>query len=298
MNTPLLLLIFNRPLTTHQVFQEVQRARPPRLYIAADGPRRDKESDIELCRKTRDIVKEINWNCEVNTLFRDVNLGCKLAVSSAISWFFENEEKGIILEDDCFPHPTFFDFCETMLDRYNDDKRIVHIGGANFQNGIKYGNGDYYFSNLTHVWGWASWRRVWSNYDITMANWPQFKKENHLISLFRSQKIVANLERAFDRTFSNNIDTWDYQYFFSNLCQNGMSIIPNVNLISNIGYTADATHVAAKNDRYANIPLESIVDYKVPTISRPCLEADNFTLRKDASGGFYEIENFLLKLRL
>jgi hypothetical protein len=225
----------------------------------------------------------VDWSCEVHTLFREENLGCRKAVSSAITWFFENEERGIILEDDCLPHATFFTFCETMLRQYENDNRVRHIGGANFQKGIQRGDGDYYFSNLTHVWGWASWRRVWKNYDVNMPLWPLFKKEGHLKHLFPHKRILKNITTAFDKTFSNMINTWDYQYFFSNLVQNGLSIIPNVNLISNIGYNAEATHPSSQDDEYSNMEVNAIERFNAPSIFRPCHEADIFTLGKDTN---------------
>lgn len=180
MNCPVLFLIFNRPDTTRKVFAEIRRAKPARLYIAADGPRKERTTDIALCEQTRDIINEIDWPCQSYTLYRKENLGCKLAVSSAINWFFEREESGIILEDDCLPHPTFFKFCEIMLERYKDDTRVMHIGGSNFQEGMIRGDGDYYYSKWTPVWGWASWRRAWKNYDVNMVKWIEFKKNNYV----------------------------------------------------------------------------------------------------------------------
>jgi hypothetical protein len=293
METAVLFLIFNRPGTTAKVFEQIKKVQPSKLYVAADGPRKDRPSDPPLCKETRDIINKVDWHCQVYTLFRDENLGCKGAVSSAIAWFFENEEQGIILEDDCLPHPTFFTFCEVMLKRYANDYRVAHIGGVNFQKGIKRGDGDYYYSNLTHVWGWAGWRRVWNYYDVNMARWPQFKKDKYLDSLFQSTRIVENVRAAFENTFSGKIDTWDYQYFFSNLAENGLCIIPNVNLITNLGYSPDATHPAAKNDEYANLQVGSLQSFNAPTIFRAHYEADVFTLRKEARSLITKIKSKL-----
>ena len=149
-NTPILFLIFNRPDLTKQVFDKIREIKPLHLFIAADGPRGDKYEDQELCRKTKEIVSLIDWECEIKTLFRDENLGCGRAVSEAISWFFEHVEEGIILEDDCLPSSTFFNYCEILLEKYRWDNNIMHIGGTNFQNGIKRGNADYYFSKIPH----------------------------------------------------------------------------------------------------------------------------------------------------
>ncbi len=160
--TPILFLIFNRPDTTKRVFESISRVKPTKLYIAADGARKNKVGEVLLCQETRNIIELIDWECEIKTLFRTENLGCKIAVSSAIDWFFENEEQGIILEDDCLPHPSFFGYCETLLNYYKDDLRIGHIGGDNFQKGKKRGEGSYYFSQYYFIWGWAIWKLAWN----------------------------------------------------------------------------------------------------------------------------------------
>ena len=175
-NTPVLFLIFNRPETTEIVFSVIRKAEPPRLYVAADGPRPDYPNDAESCEIVRAIATDVNWDCKVKTLFRDQNLGCKLAASKAIDWFFEQELEGIILEDDCLPDQSFFWFCQELLGKYRDDTRIMHIGGTNFQFGKERTKYSYYFSRYAHVWGWASWRRAWKFYDVEMKNWRDCRK--------------------------------------------------------------------------------------------------------------------------
>jgi len=167
-NTPILFLVFNRPNTTQRVFNVIRQVKPKQLFVAADGPRRDKGADEEKCEATREIVKQIDWDCEVKTLFREENLGCGKAVSSAITWFFENVEEGIILEDDCLPNLDFFGYCEELLDRYRDNREVMFIGGDNFQKGKKWGDASYYFSAYNHVWGWATWKRTWDIYDFKL----------------------------------------------------------------------------------------------------------------------------------
>ena len=160
-STPVLFLIFNRPELTEKVFQKIQDAQPKYLFVAADGPRDNKYGEKDLCEKTRAVVLEnITWECEVKTLFRTENLGCRTAVSSAINWFFENVEEGIILEDDTVPDNSFFSYCQALLEKYRNHEQIMMITGDNFQDGIKRGNGSYYFSRYVHIWGWASWRRA------------------------------------------------------------------------------------------------------------------------------------------
>ena len=162
---PVLFLIFNRPETTIQVFSAIKKAQPNRLYIAADGPRPEYPDEVNHCKIARTIATNVDWDCEVKTLFRDQNLGCRLAVSQAIDWFFEQEPEGIILEDDCLPNQSFFWFCKELLEKYRNETRIMHIGGTNFQFGKNRTNYSYYFSRYAHIWGWASWRREWKYYD-------------------------------------------------------------------------------------------------------------------------------------
>jgi hypothetical protein len=267
---------------TTRVFNAIREAKPSKLYIASDGARKSKQGEKEQVEQIRELILgKIDWECNVQTLFRDDNLGCKQAVSSAIDWFFQNEERGIILEDDCLPHPSFFTFCETMLDRYQNDTRIVHIGGANFQDGIVREDGDYYFSRLTHVWGWASWRRAWKSYDIQISKWIGFKKANHLFNTFPDQQAHALLSHAFDQVSEGLINTWDYQLLFSNLASGGLSIIPNVNLVSNIGFSSHATHTAGEHP-HGSLPSFALTTFREPSIFLPCLAADLYTLRKEA----------------
>ncbi len=181
LTSPVLFLIFNRPETTEQVFSAIKKAQPPRLYIAADGPRSEYPNDAESCDISRAIATNVDWDCEVKTLFQDQNLGCRLAVSGAVDWFFEQETEGIILEDDCLPDQSFFLFCQELLEQYRDDTRIMQIGGTNYQFGKKRTNYSYYFSRYGHLWGWASWRRAWSFYDEKMKQWPTAKQNGILL---------------------------------------------------------------------------------------------------------------------
>ena len=178
LNTPILFLIFNRPEITARVFQEIRKAKPKQIYIAADGPRIDHPDDTALCNKTRQICDSIDWDCEVKTLFREENLGCQLAVSNAIDWFFKHESEGIILEDDCLPSQSFFHFCAELLDFYRDDEEIMCISGNNFQQGRGDDEESYYFSRYPHCWGWATWRRAWNKYDHDMSRWKEFREDH------------------------------------------------------------------------------------------------------------------------
>ena len=224
-------------------------------------------------------MNQVDWDCEVKTLFRDKNLGCKIAISSAIDWFFEHEEMGIILEDDCLPHPTFFRFCEELLEKYRDDERIAIISGNNFQFGRKRTNYSYYFSRYPHIWGWASWRRAWKNYDVDMKIWSEIRNGNWLQDLFKDKKSVQYWANIFEKTYQGKINSWDYMWTFSCWIQNALTVIPNVNLISNIGFGLDASHTKAttKLSNISTSPIE--FPLKHPNFIIRDTLADDFTQR-------------------
>ena len=255
LNTPVLFLVFNRLDTTKQVFEAIRQAKPPRLYVAADGARANKEGEAGKAQAVRDyIMSNIDWECDVKTLFREENLGCKYAVSGAITWFFENEEQGIILEDDCLPSQSFFWFCEELLERYKDDMRIWHIGGAStLTNDIVINNDSYYFSNLNHIWGWAGWSNRWSKYDSSISQFPEFKDKKYIKDVFKEFLLQKFWINNLQNVYLKKIDTWDFQWCFTVWINRGVSITPTINMISNIGYGADATHTANKDSKMSNM---------------------------------------------
>ena len=257
LSTPVLFLIFNRPEITKQVFNAIQQAKPPRLYVAGDGPRSKCTEDEENCKLARSIATNVDWDCEVKTLFRDQNLGCRLAVSQAIDWFFDQEPEGIILEDDCLPDQSFFWFCQELLERYRDDTRIMHIGGTNFQFGKARTNHSYYFSRYAHVWGWASWRRAWKFYDVEMKNWKDAQTSGLLESLSSDRYFLRYWRQQFELTMMNKIDTWDHQWTFACWSQNAMSVVPETNLVSNIGFGEIGTNTK-QNSQVAALPVQEI----------------------------------------
>lgn len=252
LKTSVLFLVFNRLDTTVEVFEEIRKAKPPKLYIASDGARPDKEGESENVKTVREyILNNVDWVCEVKTLFRKQNLGCKYAVSSAIDWFFKNEEQGIILEDDCVPSQSFFWFCEELLKKYKDDNSIYMISGDSRGSESFDMKEDYGFCKYPMVWGWASWSRVWNNYDVEISDYPNHK-HNVLKSISSFDKTVRFWEKAFDKVFKKQIDTWDYQFSYLFLKNKAKCIVPNVNLITNIGFRQDATHTFNKNSVAAN----------------------------------------------
>lgn len=244
MKTPVLFLIFNRPDLTRRVFAEIRRARPERLFIAADGPRADRPDDARLCAEARSAVEGIDWPCQVERLYRDSNLGCKRAVSSAIDWFFGRVEEGIILEDDCLPDQSFFPYCEELLERYRDDERVMIISGFDAA-GEWPGEGSYLFSKYIAIWGWATWKRAWSAYDVSMASWADPANKELIRKAVSPEGLWPAKRWTYDRVYSGAKDTWDYQLEYAVLRNSGLSIAPRRNLIENIGFGARATHATA-----------------------------------------------------
>lgn len=275
LKTAVLFLVFNRLDTTKQVFEEIKKAKPPRLYIASDGARAAKEGELSRVKAVREyITNNINWKCEVKTLFREQNLGCKYAVSSAITWFFENEEQGIILEDDCLPSQSFFRFCEELLNRYKNDMRVWQISGDNFQNGIIRGDGSYYFSKYNHIWGWATWTNRWKKYDVEMNH---IANDSFIRNIFSEKEAIECWGNIFRKMKNKEIDTWDYQWTFTTWINNGLTVLPQKNMISNIGFGADATHTVLHDSKLSNMLNHEVEQIQHPSFILPNREADNYT---------------------
>ncbi len=253
MKTPVVLIIFNRPDTTARVFEAIRQARPLKLLIVADGARIDRTGEAEKCQQARDICDRIDWDCEVLKNYSDINLGCGVRVSTGISWVFENVEEAIILEDDCLPHPTFFKYCEELLIKYRDDERIMHITGTNPLVESSSNTHSYCFSHFAGIWGWASWRRAWKFYSYEMKLLPQALEAKFLSSIFLEPNNCLYWENVYTKIFNDPIKiSWDYQWLFTRWSQNGLGIIPAVNLVSNIGFGIDATHT------FGNSPLAEL----------------------------------------
>ena len=258
LKAPVLFLIFNRPDTTQRVFDAIRQAKPARLFVAADGPREDRHGEAEKCTQARSIIGNIDWDCEVVTRFREKNLGCRKAVSSAIDWFFENVEEGIILEDDCLPSRSFFMYCDELLAHYRDDTKVMQICGSNYFKGFETREKSYFFSRFGPIWGWASWRRAWGYYDVDMRLWPEIKKNKVSKNFYESKDEELNRIAVYDKTFSGEIDTWDYQWSFAKMINAGLSIIPSVNLIANIGFSSEATHTSDPSDPFSNMESKNL----------------------------------------
>ena len=281
LKTAVLFLVFNRPDTTMKVFEKIRQAKPYRLYLGGDGPREGHDSDKEKVIKVREILNKVDWPCEVKTLFRDNNLGCKKGVSSAIDWFFENEEQGIILEDDCLPHIDFFSFCEDLLNRYAEHDRVSIITGGNFQNEIIRGDASYYFSKYPHIWGWATWKRTWNTFDRDIKFWPEWKNSHDFKKKFPTYLERKFWKKIFNQSFFGKVDSWGYPLFASILRQGGLAATPNFNLISNIGFGEDSTHTKEPNEKLSNLKLNSIGKLIHPQKVKINLEADNYDFKNN-----------------
>ena len=253
-STAVALIIFNRPDTTESVFAEIAKIKPHKLLVVADGPRTNQPGEAEKVTATRAIIEQVDWDCEVITNYSDVNLGCKQRVSSGLNWVFEQVEEVIILEDDCLPDPTFFRFCQEMLKHYRHDQRVSMISGANFHSSQRRNNDSYYFSKYSMIWGWASWRDRWTkSYDVKLLEWPRIRDEGRLADMLGNKNEVRYWQKIFERVYCGEIDTWDYQWFFANWLEERVSIVPTVNLISNIGHGENATHTTNTESQLANL---------------------------------------------
>lgn len=279
LTTPVAFIVFNRPDTTELVFAEIAKAKPPKLLIIGDGPRASRPGEAEKVAAARRIVEKVNWPCEVLTNFSDVNLGCTQRVSSGIDWVFEQSEEAIIMEDDCLPDPTFFRFCQELLERYRHDQRVGMISGNNFQFGRKYGSDSYYFSKYCHIWGWATWRDRWQSADIReMRHWPMIRDSGRFIDLVPGDSHEMRFwKTAFENTYQKKLDAWAAPWTLANWLEGRLGINPSVNLISNIGFGANATLTTDGESYLANMRTEPMQFPMVHPVVHAChITADRY----------------------
>ncbi len=277
--TAIVFLIFNRPEQTARTFAAIRAARPPTLLVVADGPRPDRAGEQELCARTRAVIDGVDWPCQVLRNFADTNMGCGKRVSSGLDWAFGQVDEAVILEDDCLPDPSFFPYCAELLERYRTDERIMMISGDNFQNEAGRTSDSYYFSRIPHCWGWATWRRAWQHYDFTMADWPQRRDARWLKPITRKPGLERYWAQHFDGVTSGKVDTWDHQWLYCLLIRCGLSIAPNVNLVTNIGFSDTATHTPTVDEHYL-VPSHAMeFPLRHPSVVEPCKMADAFEVR-------------------
>ena len=277
---PVVLILFNRPEPTVKVFAAIREARPLNLIVIADGPRTNKKGEEEACAAARAITEKVDWQCRVVKHYAKKNLGCRDRVASGLDLVFSEFDRAIILEDDCVPEPSFFRFCDELLERYNNDERVMAISGDNFLFGNQRIEHSYYFSRYPHVWGWATWRRAWQNYDVRMANWPLMRKQGWLNQIFQDRTAINFWQDAFQSVYEGRVDTWDYQWTYACWQQSGLTALPCTNLISNIGFGADATHTRRQShfSNMAVMPLTFPLSH--PQVARD-EQADAYTQRQN-----------------
>lgn len=242
--SPVLFLVFNRPDVTARVFERIRKAQPSHLYVAADGPRNNRNGEADKCKQVREIATSIDWDCEVKTLFRDENMGCGRAVSNAITWFFDNVEEGIILEDDCLPSTPFFRFCDELLEKFRYDYRVGSISGSYSKKTNIDECEDYFLARYGRIWGWASWRRAWNNYEFNISFWPRMKNLESYKCFFEKKEHAEHYRKIWDRVYAGEIDTWDYQWDLCKLANLQFTIVSTSNLVDNLGFSPDSTHTS------------------------------------------------------
>lgn len=284
---PVLFLIFNRPETTRRVFDAIRAYRPEKIFIAADGPRPDRAGEAELCRLAREEAQKCDWPCEVKTRFLEHNLGCRDAVSSAVSWYFSQVDEGVVLEDDCLPCPDFFRFAEKMLEHFRDDEKVMHISGVNFQGGVRHGDVDGFFSTIPHIWGWASWKRAWRHYDVEMRDYPQLRASGTLAANLPGTRYLKwVLLRMMEQTYRKSpyFNTWDVQWHYALAKRGALAVAPNANLVSNIG--GSSTHQVESS--VCGLPHGELPDEIAPPKPPETADqaADMLTLNKIYAGNW------------
>lgn len=249
MQSAVAFIIFKRVKTTQRVFEAIRSAKPPKLLVIADGPRLDRPGEAESCAATRKIIEQVDWDCEVLTNYADHNMGCGRRPASGIDWVFDQVEEAIFLEDDCLPHPLFFEFCDQLLEKYRSDQRVMMVSGTNILQEWKSDIQSYHFSHYTTVWGWASWRRAWQHYDFSMKHWANPEAQQRVRGVLGNDGLFLSRKKAYDAVLnSGKIDAWDFQWSFARFLNSGTSVVPAVNLISNIGFDAEATHTVSADD--------------------------------------------------
>lgn len=243
MSVPVVLIAFNRPETTAKVLAAIRGYRPSRLLVVADGPRPHRSGEAERCAAVRRLIDEgVDWPCDIERCWSDVNLGCRKRVSSGLDWAFSRADRAIVLEDDCLVHPSFFPYCEELLERYAHDERIGSIGACDVSESGADHDASYRFSRFHHVWGWASWSRAWRHYDVAAAAWPRLRDAGWLDGECHGRAERDFWRSVFEGVHTGRIDTWDFQWVFACWANRMLSICPQANLVTNIGFGADATH--------------------------------------------------------
>ena len=276
LDTPILFCNFNRPNLTKQVFASIREQQPKTLFLSCDGSRDDRPEDAANVSAVRSILDNVDWSCDVYTRFPEKNLGCKRAISSAIDWAFDQTEELIILEDDCLPSPSFFGYCQNLLERFREDPRVMMISGDNFQLRPTSSN-SYYFSRWTHIWGWATWKSAWKAFDVDVSSWPELRQSQQLKNLITDPIEYAHWAQTLDAQHAGHIDTWDFPWMYAVWANNGLSVLPERNLVSNIGFGEEATHTTDPESVLAGLPAHELEEIVHPDRVEVNLAADRYT---------------------
>lgn len=277
MNTPVAIFIYKRTQNLTLIFASLKKIKPKTLYLIADGPKDASEiAQVENTRKNLELL--IDWPCQVHKNYSNTNLGLKKRFNSGINWVFNQEDQAIFLEDDCIPDPSFFRFCDELLEKYKDDERVFSISGNNFQFGKEKSKESYYFSKYPHIWGWATWKRSWEKYDSEMSDWHSRRQTNWLREVTDGFIISKFWKYIFDRLSSGKINTWDYQLTYASFKSRALNIIPSINLVTNVGYGTDSTNIKSLNKTIGvptvpmQFPLVHPTKMKVDAVSDQAIE--------------------------
>ncbi|MDR2970402.1 MAG: hypothetical protein LBU83_00525 [Bacteroidales bacterium] len=280
--TPILLILYNRVEETHNLFQIIRKIKPEKLYVAADGANRNIQIDYQMCLKARSVIMP-EWKCETKYMFHDEHIGKSKNAYKAISWMFEHEKEGIILFDDTMPNLDFFHYCEQLLEKYRDVPEIMHIGANYLERGKKYLKNSYHYSAYAFIWGFATWRRTWQEFNL------EIKKEPEEVYKIIDKYVHNPIEKIFCHRIYNvlrkyNLDYWEYQYNFHIWKKDGLCIAPNVNLVTNVGFKKRKRHIRKlMKDTAPILPLQH------PAIIERNRKADAYTFRKVYKRGLSRI---------
>jgi len=299
-NIPVLILAFNRPLLTKSLIESISKVRSKRIYFAVDGPRVHNENDLHLVSEVRNLAGLIDWHCEVHTLFRAENIGLKKSMIQALDWVFESEEQAIILEDDCHPIPEFFEFCAETLTKYKNDNRIMQISGTSFVSISGVNNARYYVSAINDIWGWATWKRAWDLFEREVPEHDNQDLQDKLSKYFGDRKIVKWFTRYVEEAASPNSQVWSTQWTLSLIKNMAYTIVPQTNLVANVGFTRDATHLTGDSFKlYAKFKTQKIKSNFNPSnlfVNRT-LDSERFALIKATDSNLRLKVQFVAKFR-
>jgi len=281
---PVAFIIFNRPDLTIESFKAIRQYKPKELFIIADGPRKDHPGEAEKCKEARNIVANVDWECQVYREYSSENLTSAKRIRGGLHWVFENTDRAIIIEDDCVPHPDFFNFCETLLELYKEEESVWSITGDNFQSGKKRGNSSYYFSKYSHCWGWATWSRSWNSAKKeNLSFWPSLKDSKKWSDIHPNKNEKQYWSDIFDDMYSGKIDFWAYWFLASVMNNHGLTATPNVNLVTNIGFGPNATNTLF-TEQQPGLKSYPITELTHPQIIKQDLAADLFVYNYHYSG--------------